>query len=380
VGVFSVNTGFNFMVQNLTITNGNSRRGAGINNGGTLTVTNSAFSGNSARHGGGIFNDEGGRLTVTDSTFLSNSAPGSGGGRPAAGLGGGILSIGPTAVSNSTFSGNNADAGGGIFGGLDGDGTLTLTNCTLSGNSASDGGGIYHFAFPPLTLTNCTLSGNSATSSGGGIGGYGTTTLRNTIVANSPSGGDCATTILVNDDGHNLIQDATSSCGLSNGVNGNVVGVDPLLGPLMDNGGPTQTIALLPGSPAIGTGDPDVCANPLVNGLDQRGYVRPGADSASCSIGAYEYNSSGPPPVTLTPTPTPTATPHTTPTATGGPSCTGDCNDDDTVAINELIVGVNIALERQPANACPAFASAQGTAAIAQLIKGVNNALNGCGD
>ena len=62
-------------------------------------------------------------------------------------------------------------------------------------------------------------------------------------------------------------------------MNGNIVGLDPLLDPagLKDNGGPTQTIALLPGSPAINAGDPDVCANPPVNGVDQRGYARPGS-------------------------------------------------------------------------------------------------------
>jgi hypothetical protein len=120
---------------------------------------------------------------------------------------------------------------------------------------------------------------------------------------------------------------------------------------LANNGGPTQTIALLAGSPAINGGDPEVCANPPVDGLDQRGYVRPSTGHTQCSIGAYEAD----------------AIP-----------CTGDCDGNAIVAINELVLGVNIALGLQTVEACRAWNS-EGRVRIAQLVKGVNNALHGCG-
>ena len=106
---------------------------------------------------------------------------------------------------------------------------------------------------------------------------------------------------------------------------------NPMLDPqgLADNGGPTQTIALQAGSAAIDAGDPEVCAAPPVNGLDQRGYTRPGEGYAKCSIGAYEYGSSGPP--TPTPTATPSPSPTQTPTATPQPGGGGGC----TVTPNE---------------------------------------------
>jgi hypothetical protein len=98
-----------------------------------------------------------------------------------------------------------------------------------------------------------------------------------------------------------------------------------------------------------------VCADAPVNGRDQRGYERPGIGHTQCSIGAYEADAIPPPP------------------------CVGDCDDNGVVAINELILGVNIALAIQPDTACPAFANSQGMVDIAQIIKGVNNALSGCG-
>jgi len=291
---------------------------------------------------------------------------------------GAIYNSGAASLTNCTLRDNSADRGGAIYNA----GTVTLTNCTLSGNSAvTGGGGIYIEGGSAATLTNCTLSDNSATavpdhwSGGGGIynfpgspSGYtgpGNLTLRNTIIANSPLGGDCKGGDASGD--HNLIEDAAKSCYLANGVNGNIVGVDPHLGPLANNGGPTETHALCSGagtpqseclaaSPAIDAGDPEVCANPPVNGVDQRGYVRPGVGHTQCSIGAYEAD------------------------AIPLPPCTGDCNDDDKVAINELILGVNIALGRQQTAKCPAFdRNARDGVEINELITAVSNALNGCG-
>src|SRR5262245_13570790 len=271
--------------------------GGGIDNSGTLTVTNCTFADNSANHGGGIAST--GALTVTNCTFANNLAGGGGGN------GGGIFSMRDTlTVTNCTFSGNAALRGGGIYswggpltvtnstfagnsaaigGGIAGSGTVTnctfagnsaarnggailgsgaVTNCTFSGNSAgSEGGGI--FSYGTLVVTNSTFSGNSALSSGGGIvnANVGTLTLNNNIVANSPSGGDVrnAGTIAGS---HNLIGDGSG--GLADTITG-----DPLLGPLQDTGGPTQTFALLPGSPAINAGSDALVPARLAT--DQRG-------------------------------------------------------------------------------------------------------------
>lgn len=150
---------------------------------------------------------------------------------------------------------------------------------------------------------------------------------------------------------------------------------DPQLGPLADNGGPTQTHALPAGSPAIDAGNAGGCRDSLGALLtaDQRGFARTvdgDADgTAICDIGAYEFGASAPA------TPTPTATPMLTPEP-----CVGDCAGTGMVTINDLVLGVNIVLGDQPATACPAFEDPEGKVEIAQLVKGVRNALNGCGD
>jgi hypothetical protein len=267
----------------LTVTNstfsGNSGYIAGgIGNLGTLTVTNSTFSGNTATAGvgGGIGSDYSGTATVINSSISGNSALGSGGG--------GIASAGyagTLTVIDSTISGNSAYFGGGIYNG----GTAIVTNDTISGNSSTLGGGIDNIQ--TATITNSTVSGNSSSTLGGGISNVGTLTLQNTIVANSPSGGDCLSIIFrgssLIDGGGNLITDNT--CGTI------PASPDPLLGPLQYNGGRTQTMALGTGSPAIYNA---VEANCPIR--DQRGFPRPFASQlaiilghpATCSIGAYE--------------------------------------------------------------------------------------------
>jgi len=244
VQVFAINL-VNLTLTHLDIINGNASDGGGILNNSTLTVNNSTFSGNKADLGGG----------------------------------GGIVNLGGTVkVNNSTFSGNSAtDSGGGIFN----NGTLTVNNSTFSGNSATNwGGGIFNNG--TLTVNNSTFSGNKASNNGGGIfNNLGTVTLKNSILANSTTGGDCrlggSGTATGN---NNLIEDAANACGLSNGVNNNIIGVDPLLGALANNGGGTQTLALLAGSLAINAGDSTTCMP-----TDQRGYARVGV----CDMGAFEY-------------------------------------------------------------------------------------------
>jgi len=305
-----------FNYAQLTVTNctfsGNSAtdggEGGGIFNSlGSVGITDSIFSNNSAENGGGIFNGEG-VLGVTTSTFSGNSASGSEGG-------GGIYNYdAQLTVARSTFSGNSATGsdGGGIS---DYDGDDTIVNSTFSGNSATDGGGIYSGA-ESLTIINSTFAGNSATDGGDIDSGASTLTVTNSIVANSSSGGNCAGAIT--NGGYNISNDSTCGFGTSTGGNGKTIGngVNPLLATagLQNNGGPTGTIGLQATSPAIDAIPIGQC--PVI---DQRGAPRPDPSGSSsyCDIGAFEYGD-----VLPTPTPTTTATPTKTATATATPSPT----------------------------------------------------------
>ncbi len=259
--------------------------GGAIYNGspGTIEISNSTFTNNNANFGGAIYNNYDAlvdgvvTMTITDSTFATNSATS---------CGGAIYNQEAANVSGSTFSGNSADSGGGICTVSplpDNPSSTTVTNSTFSGNTATtDGGGVVTSAddsdsIATTTLISSTLSGNSA-GSGGGVSNelYGILNLQNTIVANSTSGGDCvnSTTGTVNGSGINLIEDG--SCSVAGALSG-----DPMLGVLADNGGPTQTMALQTGSPAINAATQ--CPPPAT---DQRGVSRP--QGASCDIGAFE--------------------------------------------------------------------------------------------
>ena len=237
--------------------------GGAIRSGGTLTVTNSTFSDNSAQSGGGI--EHLGNLTVADSTFLNNSAS----------FGGGIANDGALTtgnITNTTFSNNSAIDGGGITN----SGVLTVTNSTFSNNSASAfGGGIHNYTYFSLTIVNSTFSNNSATKSGAGIYNYnwGILNYANTLIANSTSVGECVNLGTLGLNINNLVEDGSCSASLNG---------DPKLGPLTNNGGSTQTFALLAGSPAINAGDDASCPS-----TDQRGVTRP--YGSHCDIGAYEY-------------------------------------------------------------------------------------------
>ena len=191
----------------------------------------------------------------------------------------------PPVLTKVTFSGNSASTGGGGMFNISS--SPTLTNVTFSGNSAYTGGGMYNQQSSP-TLTNVTFSGNSASgnlaNTSGGIHNWsGNLTLKNVIIANSTNG-DClldGSATLGPASSNNLIESTLASgrfCGLDNGDGKNsIVGVDPLLGSLDDYGGATETVPLLPGSPAInaGAGCPPE---------DQRDVSRVG----TCDIGAFE--------------------------------------------------------------------------------------------
>ncbi len=281
--VVEVGAAGNLTLNSLTVRNGrcngscatNSMAGGGIYNAGTLTVSNVTFSANSAaNYGGGMYNTNSNAM-LTNVTFSSNS-------------GGGMYNTNSSAtLTNVTFSANSSYSGGGMGNYLS---NPTLTNVTFNANSsyssASGGGGMFNYASSP-TLTNVTFNANSAANYGFGGGIYNdnsSPTLTNVIIANSVNGGDCynVTSTLNAASSNNLIEDAANACGLTNAVNGNIIGSDPMLGTLANNGGFTQTHALMAGSPAINTG-----ANTGCPATDQRGATRP--QGAQCDIGAYEY-------------------------------------------------------------------------------------------
>jgi predicted outer membrane repeat protein len=193
---------------------------------------------------------------------------------------------------------------------------VDISNSTLSGNSGASGGGIYSQDQVTVTVTNSTLSGNSANSGGGiyynfdGSSG-GTVILANTVLKTGASGENIYNFGgQVVSQGYNLSNDNGS--GFLTGP-GDQINTDPVLGPLQDNGGPTFTHALLPGSPAIDAGDPNFTPPPL---YDQRG---PGFDrvvNGRIDIGSFEVQGPTPTPCTgrCAPTPRPRPTPAPRPT------------------------------------------------------------------
>jgi hypothetical protein len=353
----------------LTLTNttvsGNSAEtdGGGIfNYSGTVMLTSSAVSENTAFYGGGIYLFDSGTLTLTDSAVLDNSATAAGGGihnhtwdpfsngnivtltnsivsgNTAVTEGGGInvaIAGALTLIDSAVLNNSATDAtgrGGGISQGTGGvwghAASLTLTNTTVSGNTARYGGGV--LSAGPLTLVNSTVSGNtgfggiynwwkvmllnSTVSGNVGTGivnsGWETTLINTTVSANTHLGGGegiftgqaSLTRVrnsLVTDGcrravsgtgmmslGHN-IESASDTCGFDQLTDqANVP--DPMLGPLQNNGGPTETHALLDGSVAIDVIPEAECVDhdgePLAT--DQRGEPRPAGDG--CDVGAFE--------------------------------------------------------------------------------------------
>jgi predicted outer membrane repeat protein len=258
---------------------------------GSMTIADSMISDNS---GPGVSNFTG-FLTVLNSTLSGNSAGQSSDG-------GGILSgtffkaPAEVTVMNSTISGNSApDLGGGIAGGYSG---VAIVNSTISRNSAGNSGGA--IATKAALITNSTISGNSATS-GGGIYSFGNLEISNTILNAGASGENIFNNGgTVTSHGYNISSDNGS--GYLNGP-GDQINTDPLLGPLQDNGGPTLTHMLLPGSPAIDAGDPNFTPPPF---HDQRGpcfYRVFGRPHWRIDVGSVEVQ---PGPRCPTPAPRPT--------------------------------------------------------------------------
>jgi hypothetical protein len=195
---------------------------------------------------------------------------------------------------------------------------ITISNSTISGNSAVFGGGIYNVAASlgsaRLSVNNSTLSGNSASTNGGGIynladlRGSAPVDIRDSILNAGASGENIFNSAgSITSYGYNLSSD--DGAGYLIGP-GDQVNIDPMLGPLQNNGGPTFTHALLPGGPAINAGDPSFTPPPF---FDQRGPGFSRVVNNRIDVGSFEVQ--GP-----TPTPTPTATPRPSPTPRARPT------------------------------------------------------------
>ena len=263
--------------------------GGGIFNAGALSVSNCTVSANAAADGGGISNAYDATLTISNSTIAGNEATGNGA-ISADGEGGGILNGGTMTVSDSTIAGNIGYGGfeaRGI-GGILNYATLTISNSTIYGNTAGSAYGVGGISNPgTLTVSNSTITGNSGSFGACGIAGGGTLNMRNSIVAANFDyahyEGDVDEELTSS--GYNLIGNGDGASGF---VDTDLVGtfdhrINPRLGPLQNNGGPTQTMALFASSPALNAGDPAQFGVP-----DQRGVVRVGG----VNIGAYQASAS----------------------------------------------------------------------------------------
>jgi CSLREA domain-containing protein len=361
-GGIRVESGGSLTLVTSSVRNNIAQQGGGVSNAGTFVSMGSPsgqsiITGNSAQDGGGIRNESIGTMTLTSSAVSDNVASQGPGGIGNVGtltltgssvsgntgvFGGGIASTGPTNVINSAIFNNTATQGGGGIdncdatmtldkslvsgneasengGGIRNCGALTVTNSTFSGNVASgSGAGIFNFFDGTVNLNNVTMTNNGADIDGSGVGNGGgvanrgapacnsfgtclpSVTVSNTIVAGNGSNNptsrfpDCDGAL--NNQGFNLIQ-TTTGCSLGL-IFGDIIGRDPLLGPLQYNGGSWNTHALLSGSPAIDAGNPPGGVLGIAcTASDQRGVSRPqdgnGDGTARCDIGAFEVSPVG---------------------------------------------------------------------------------------
>jgi predicted outer membrane repeat protein len=277
--------------QNLTIKRGNAT-GAFTSAGAifvdtltTATLSNCVLSGNQAQSSGGAIENRG-TLTISACTFDSNAA---------AGQGGAIRNIGKLTISGSTFSGNTSNSGGAIWHSAGSPSqAFTAVNSTFAGNTAQAFGGAIAAddatSAASVALAHVTITGNVSVGAGGGIytdNGAAFAVERSILALNSAAtGADCAAGA-----GKSLTSAGFSvfgtlaGCPVSGPATSDVVAA-PTLGGLANNGGPTQTVALLAGSPGV-----DLA--PCVTSVDQRGLARP--FGAACDAGAFELQPPPPP-------------------------------------------------------------------------------------
>jgi predicted outer membrane repeat protein len=269
--IFSILENSVVNISGMTLTGGNGGSsgpgngfGGAVNNQGVLTLSNMIITGNTAgASGGGIYAEDRATLSLSNSTVSGNMATTSGGGI--------AFDIDSTAtISRSTISGNTAAMrGGGVHLQPDEDNLIKIESSTISGNMAPTGAGIYREPSGTLTVTlsSTTVANNTATNIGGGV--VGTMNAGNTLIGNNTDNGtapDYSGTL--NSQGYNLLEN-TAGATVTGDTATNITGVDPNLGPLANNGGPTFTHALLSGSPALDQG------KSFGTTTDQRGGPRP---------------------------------------------------------------------------------------------------------
>jgi hypothetical protein len=289
-------------VSNVTMQNGGGNYGGGVGDGGdiyncayphlaSLTIRDSVIVGGRARrghghdgYGGAVYNCPNSALHLVNTTISGNKAD----------VGGGICNGGLLTISNSTFSENSVRQH--KAGAIANYGTVVIVNSSFAKNSSGSmghggaihNGGILFGAPGTLTISNSTISGNEAAAGGGIVNVEGSSAvLENTILANNV-GGNCLGTLTSN--GYNLSSDDRCAFNATGDLNDS----DPMLGGLKDNGGPTPTMALLAGSPAIDSGNPGDCTDGRGHLLatDQRSEPRPDKeDKGGCDRGAYERQS-----------------------------------------------------------------------------------------
>jgi predicted outer membrane repeat protein len=295
--VASMSASFPVELRDLTITRGRANEtalpsgGGGILNRGSLTVLRCRIRQNQLQTGeGGGIHSASNVLLVFDSSFEDNVGNVRGGGLHLSGTNG-------AQVHRTTFTGNSADSGGAIA--LATGTNISVSDSTIAGNNAwlVGGGGIDSELNSSVFLFGSTVTGNFAALWGGGVfNNSGTTNffVANTILADnvaSISAPDCWGSI--RSKGYNLIE-STQDCTLSDTLTGNVLGVDPQLGPLADHGGLGQSRLPAVGSPAVDAGSPLAPGSDTwsCSPLDQRGVARPrdgdGDATARCDIGAVE--------------------------------------------------------------------------------------------
>jgi len=290
--VFTIEASRAAMLKDMTLRNGGGVAGGGIYNAGDLRLYRMVIENGQADRGGGIYNR--GTLDMNASTVHGNRS---------ATEGGGIIAEGSARIVDSTVSGNASKTGGGL---LNVSNSLSIVSSTISGNTAlGDGGGVYNFG--GTYMYNSSVIDNDADDDHdelGGIGGgvYSAAGMRFVVVNSIIAGNAFVAYVNPNNCNGNLevygwnLFDEVDGCTFS-GNGGNAWGpITPaMFGPLQDNGGPTKTHSLLPGSRAIDTTDNVLgCVDDagVTLDTDQRGAPR--IAGARCDVGAFEYGSTVP--------------------------------------------------------------------------------------